>query len=516
MIRNIIYPLVLSYLVAWTMDHAVAADDSALLDTLVRKGILSDREAEEISAEAVKETVGVTAGKIQVGDWIKELKFSGDLRIRNQWDEHTPMVLTNPALKNQDTDVPRDRWRFRLRLNIDFELAGNFFGGVQLTTSDNRNGDTGNATYTGGYDNYGIFISRAFMGWRPEPALTLIAGKQANPFYTTDLFWSPDDNPSGLLERIDFHKLFNMSFGEPVADGKGQAATPAPEAAAGNALEASLIAGQFIFFNNNLDAGNTQLSWDAYQFETQLLTRLKVGKDLTITVAPALFITNDASVGSNAVLANGNLNPGSVPSVSGTAAQNNAQPFPITQRDEFIVLAPGDITYSLHGKPLSAYWDFAYNALGNDRFNKDYGPLFSSYRFLTPKATTPTFFHPWQPSISDSLAWLVGLRYGENKKAGDLLASVDYRQIGVAATDPNINTDDFSLSNMNTEGFEFRIAYNLTDLLVLSVTGYISDALTKNLYGGYATGNVPGVTTQFPIARDRHDKVIQADLAMKF
>jgi hypothetical protein len=191
------------------------------------------------------------------------------------------------------------------------------------------------------------------MGWQPEPALTFVAGKQANPFYTTDLFWSPDANPSGLVERIDFHKLFNMAFGEPVADGKGNAATPPPEAGSGNALEVTLIAGQFIFFNNNLDSGNTQLSWDAYQFETQLLTRLKLGKDLVITFAPALFITTDASVGSNATLANGNLDPGSVPSVSGTAAQNNAQPFPITQRDEFIVLAPGDITYKFLGKPLS-------------------------------------------------------------------------------------------------------------------------------------------------------------------
>jgi hypothetical protein len=111
---------------------------------------------------------------------------------------------------------------------------------------------------------------------------------------------------------------------------------------------------------------------------------------------------------------------------------------------------------------------------------------------------------------------LVGLRYGQNNKAGDFLASVDYRQIGIAATDPNINTDDFALSNMNSQGFEFRFAYSLTDFLTISITGYISDALTKNLYGGYATGNVPGVTTQFPIARDRHDKVIQADLAMKF
>jgi hypothetical protein len=126
MICNIFYPLLLSFLVALTIHNAFAVNDSALLDALVRKGVLTDKEAEEISTEAIKESAGVTAGKLQVGDWIQELKLSGDFRLRNQWDEHTQMVLTNPALKNQDTDVPRDRWRFRLRLSIDFKLEGNF------------------------------------------------------------------------------------------------------------------------------------------------------------------------------------------------------------------------------------------------------------------------------------------------------------------------------------------------------------------------------------------------------
>jgi hypothetical protein len=97
-----------------------AADDSPLLNTLVRKGVLSDKEAADIQAEAIKETAGVTAGKIVVGDWVKELKFSGDLRIRNQWDERTPIIVGNPNSKTLDSDIPRDRWRFRLRLNADF------------------------------------------------------------------------------------------------------------------------------------------------------------------------------------------------------------------------------------------------------------------------------------------------------------------------------------------------------------------------------------------------------------
>jgi hypothetical protein len=104
-------------------------------------------------------------------------------------------------------------FRSRLRLDADFKLTGNFFGGVQLTTSDNRGGTTTNATYTSGFDNYNIYISRAFMGWAPIDGLTFVIGKQNNPFYTTELNWAPDVGPTGLIERIDFHSLFGWESG---------------------------------------------------------------------------------------------------------------------------------------------------------------------------------------------------------------------------------------------------------------------------------------------------------------
>src|SRR6202011_4976640 len=130
--------------------HAQSKGDQALLDTLVRKGVLTEKEAEEISAETAKEAVTTSAAKIQIGDWVQELKLSGDLRLRFQADQRTPMILTNPLLGPQDRNINRDRRRFRLRLTADFKLAGNFFGGVMLSTSDNRAADTKNATYPGG------------------------------------------------------------------------------------------------------------------------------------------------------------------------------------------------------------------------------------------------------------------------------------------------------------------------------------------------------------------------------
>jgi hypothetical protein len=89
------------------------------------------------------------------------------------------MILTNPMLGPQNPNIPRNRWR---PLGADFLFGDNFFGDFQVATGDNRASDSKNATYTGGYDNYTIYISRAFMGWKPVPGVTLIAGKQANPF----------------------------------------------------------------------------------------------------------------------------------------------------------------------------------------------------------------------------------------------------------------------------------------------------------------------------------------------
>jgi Putative porin len=508
--------------------HAQSKGDQALLDALVRKGVLTTKEAEEISAETAKEAVSTSAAKIQIGDWVQELKIGGDLRLRNQADQRMPMILTNPLLGPQDRNVNRDRWRFRLRLTADFKLQGNFFGGVMLSTSDNRATDTKNATITGGYDNYGVYVSRAFMGWAPLPGLTFIAGKQANPFYTTDLIYDPDLDPIGLVERVDFAKFFNMTFGEPVA-AEGKAPPPAPPAPV-NALEVSLIAGQFVFQNNNADSGSTQLKWDSYQFQEQLLVKLKLGDKLTITEGPGFLSFNDSSSGGTPG-PHGSIVP-PVSTVGLTFDQTtggagdtlaNSQPFPVTQRDLNIILAPGDITYKIFGKPLSLYWDFAYNFTGDDRFTRDLGPLFSDY-FYVGRSSTPSFRHPAFPSFSDNASWLVGLKFGDNKKAGDFSVSADYRQVGISSIDPNLNSSNFALSNLNVQGWEFNLAYNFTDFLTAVFTLYYSHALHPNLYGGYATGNVINPATgtlfpssqQYPIARDRQDMVFQANLLMKF
>jgi hypothetical protein len=496
----------------------VRADDSALLDVLVKKGILTKQEAEKLEAEVSKEpapTQGGLESRLKIGDWVQELDLYGDMRFRDYYQTYEQQ-LPPPKVNGFDRNIQRQRIRFRLRLDADFKLAGNFFGGVQLSTSDNRGGTTTNATYTSGFDNYNIYISRAFMGWAPLDGLTFVIGKQNNPFYTTELNWAPDVGPTGLVERIDFHSLFGWGApGEPAGYSKeGKTPPPAP-APAVNPFELSLIAGQFIFFNNNADSGISFDKTDAYMFDTQLLARLKLlGGKVVLTFGPQVQIWNEAGLGATGVLTNGNPNPATAPpGGSGTStlgSMNNDAPFPIYARDEFYLQAPGDITFKVANIPVSLYWDTSYNVWGPERFNQVYGPLFDKVTYAKG-SSVPIFSGKVNPSFSDYFGWLVGIRVGQNKKAGDLSFLVDYRQIGLAAADPNINSNDFGQSFLNLAGWRASVAFNLTDFAVFQVTGWFSNNLSRNLYGGYATS-----PSLFPIANANSSQVLAVDLAFKF
>jgi hypothetical protein len=208
---------------------------------------------------------------------------------------------------------------------------------------------------------------------------------------------------------------------------------------------------------------------------------------------------------------------------------NNANAFPIITRDEFYLQSPGDITFKLAGIPVSLYWDTSYNVWGPQRFTDVYGPLFSKVTYTGTNATgfTAHFSNQVHPTFQDYFAWLAGIKIGQNKKAGDISLLVDYRQLGLASVDPNINTDDFNESFLNTVGWRVSLALNVTDFAVLQFTGWFADNLDRNLYGGYATSpGTPGLshpglsntgsTNLFPIANANSSVVFAVDFGVKF
>src|SRR5580658_11174186 len=70
----------------------VRADDSALLDVLVKKGILTKQEAEKLEAEVSKEPVSTGSSdlgsRLKIGDWVQELDLYGDMRFRDYYQTY--------------------------------------------------------------------------------------------------------------------------------------------------------------------------------------------------------------------------------------------------------------------------------------------------------------------------------------------------------------------------------------------------------------------------------------------
>ncbi len=406
------------------------------------------------------------------------------------------------------------RERIRLRLNGDFELAGGFFGGVQLQTG--QSSDSGNQTLgdsasgASGFGNYNIYISRAFIGWGND-WLTLVGGKQPNPFYTTDLVWGPDINPDGFVEKVDLLALFN-SLGKD--DSAAKPSSP---------FDLNLRAGQFVFSDNAEDSFGADYNTDAWLFVTQLVGSAKITKGIKVTLAPGFLTYTAGNVGA----ANNTVSfTGGVPQYQYSA---QSQTVPVyTQaatRDLAVITAPGDLSFKLLGLKTKVLWDFAYNTQGKARVENLYGlqniqipdlidakgnvTRYKNKHGVVDSKTLVSTTRVSGHSSQDDLAWLLGVQIGENKKAGDWSLLANFRQTGLGAVDPNLNDPNFALGYLNTQGIKAGLAYNVNDFIVGAITYYNAWNLRNDLVGGQATGGQK-------IAAITAAEVFQVDLNIKF
>jgi hypothetical protein len=438
-------------------------------------------ELEERLGQMATPGSGATAAdKLKLTESLTELKLSGDLRLRYQYDNKDNQVDPPGAGDDEDRSPnsnQRSRYRFRLRLNADFKLGADFFGGVQLVTGQENDSD--NQTFENGFNDYDIFISRAFLGWNAADWLTLVAGKQPNPIYATELTWDADINPTGLSETLQLHKLFARGSADETlaADGKSvRKKTEAP-------WQLTLNLGQFIFDDNNEGNFDNDAADDAYLFVGQLVGTWTLGKNVKLTFAPGYMFFNAADV-------SGVLNGNSFSDATDVSGE--------TRKLSFIT-APGDLSFKLGKLPAKFYWDFSYNTDGKGRVD-------DVYRVVTRREDGSV---KSKHSSVDDFAYLVGVQLGENKKAGDWSLVANWRQSGIAGVDPNLNDSDFALSELNTRGFKVVATYSFTSFFSGGVSYAHAWNLRDDLFGGEATSG-----TAF--ADGNVIDVFQVDFNLKF
>jgi hypothetical protein len=158
--------------------------------------------------------------KFQLPAWVKILQFSGDLRLRYQYEED----------EEGTEETARHGGRFRYRLNIDANILENLTVGFGVASGGDDPRST-NLSFEDSFSHKDIRIDLAFAEYRPTAWLDLIGGKFKNPLWTpSDLLWDSDIRPEGgaifLHDKLPPRSELFLVTGVFVLDEVGDGADP--------------------------------------------------------------------------------------------------------------------------------------------------------------------------------------------------------------------------------------------------------------------------------------------------
>ena len=515
-------------------------NEDPVLNLMVRKGLVTQAEADQARSEAKQELDNKPASSVfsLTNPSIQNLQFYGDGRLRF---DSLAQNNNNPNSKNV-----QDRYRYRLRFGLDYIYSDKLKAGFELVsgTADDSNNQTMGATFT----QAPISVGKVYLQYKPTDWATGVVGKFTNPWYTTtDMTYSFDLNPEGAAEIFDWTFPFGGGASAPVSDPKDakDAKTLSPTyTSSGQALSVGLTLVQYDYITSNqssaiTQAGLIQNNSNVGIIGAQIPVQWNFTKDFDIKVVPGFtFYTSGGNTNYQGGVPTNYSNGGTPagPVYAYGTANSSSDPVFLSPReadDLNIVSAPGEVDFKVDNIDVRPYWDFDWNVTGKQRVQNVYlepGAAFTSpanggtatngYGSVLPSGATSTqaAINSQNKDLGDNIAWAAGLQIGKNKKKGDFSVLGEFRQIGLGSVDQNINGTDFANSYTNQEGVKAAAAYNFTDFLTATVTFYDTWNYKNNLYSdlsGKATGAPDAGTTQYLISQKSLQRV-QVDLGWKF
>lgn len=160
--------------------------------------IVKNEMKEEIKKEVMAKLNYKAGERLGLPDWIDRLQWEGDLRLRYQSTQFADggpgindfNVANNVGLNNTTED--RNLTRVRARLGVNIKVNDWLNGGLRLTTGALNDPISPNQTLETASSKYEINLDRVFLSTQITPDLSLVAGRFANPWLSTDLVWDPD------------------------------------------------------------------------------------------------------------------------------------------------------------------------------------------------------------------------------------------------------------------------------------------------------------------------------------
>ncbi|MEY2537235.1 MAG: hypothetical protein QOG67_975 [Verrucomicrobiota bacterium] len=501
---------------------AYAQDANALLDLLVRKKLITSKEAEEVRAEMktskAKETTKATApsgstattstifteaksppilsaiDKWKLSTPIMELELYGDTRLRYEYRGGQ----TIDTATTHDDWQERKRERYRLRLGLRGTLADDWFFGVRLETSQNPRstnvtfGDDSSTTSAGGGGPFakgsdGINVGQAYLGYKGFKDITLTGGKMPNPLITTWMVWDPDINPEGAAEQWKHTFTFGGGGESPQSyskDGKDVAVAKG----SGDAFKLDVFAnfGQFVYDDVNPEnplgspttsGGKQTPTTDAWLLAWQVGAKFTFPNTLYAQIAPTLY-----NYTGNGDTFNTHFQGGD-PALSNTNSLLQNQ----TGINSLLVFdTPMEVGWKVGKLPMRVFADFAVNLEGDDRATAAGRPDKGDQRY----------------------AYQIGIGAGQLKKKHDWQLDVFWQHSEQYSLDPNLIDNDVFDARLNMEGVGARAGYMLSDAVWFYVTYVYAWRIDDTLGTGGANDIAINPMDQY--------QILQADLNLKF
>lgn len=390
--------------------------------------------------------------------WLKDLKFSGDIRLRYEAFDYT-----NGTLAESD---PRNRFRYRLRFGFEKKFKPDMKAGFYLASGEPFKDPTStNETLDGLFTFKPITIERVYAIYNPSWAkigpiedVEIGAGKFANPFEraSSEIIWDRDVRPEGAYEKVNL-KLFKNDTLE---------------------LKFFTTAGQFILDEDSKlgsaasitsgSGGDAEL-WAMQGGFNPVFYVPGLERPVDFTSAVSYYSFRNYADYSNFIVSGTSFARGNT-NVIPPATQLDAQDFEVVEIYHELAIYP-------FGIPSRFFFDFARNV--DEHVGKGIKGA----------------------PAGRQEAWALGVKLGNIAKKGDWEAQYQYRYIEPNSAVGAFNDSDFGDGHSNRRGSAIKLGYALTDNLTLNAAAYFVNNVTAE--------NEIGVL-------DQEQRRFQLDLVWKF
>jgi hypothetical protein len=184
------------------------------VDQLVSQGLLAKDEEERIKArflrklslERVTDDIGANLRQdlhsqveqriVPIPEWTRRIKLGGDLRLRYEGDffgdRNADFLSPSNTTTLFNSQVDQQRFQMRARLGVTAQVNDQMEAGFGLATGSANNPVSATTNFGDFFNRQNFLLNLAYLKWAPSSMVTVWGGRFPNPWFNSDLVWSPN------------------------------------------------------------------------------------------------------------------------------------------------------------------------------------------------------------------------------------------------------------------------------------------------------------------------------------